>query len=164
MSRPLWKRLWIACRLCLRTVSRHMRRLHRLNRLENLLNIEEKQVLAEFKQVRHTGTAIKKHIYQLEHHRRQAGQRLLKKPVSTGQLHVARSFSQTVAAALTELNARLEDNEKKFAIAGDNIRHVRSRIKSVQRLINKYQAIENHQQENHAQKEIETNLNYSALK
>ena len=139
-----------------------MNKLSRLNKLENLLKIEERKVLAEFKQVQRVNTAIQKHIDQLERYSRQASKSILTKSVSTGELHVARSFSQKVAAALTEVNARLGDNEKKFVMVGDKIRHVRSRIKSIQRLINKHQVIENNKQQSHIQKEIEANINYLA--
>ena len=140
-----------------------MNKLDRLNKLEKLLKIQEKHVLVEFKEVQNLNDMIKNHIQDLELHDSHANKNVLNKPISTGELHIAKSFSQKVVVALAELNKRLDENEKQFLIVGDKIKRVRSSIKSIQRLIDKQQVIENNKQDNYRQKEIEANINYLTL-
>ncbi len=138
-----------------------MTKVQRLNKLHKLLKIQEQGVLAEFKQLQSISHQIKAQINDLISHSVNSRNNLMQNTIAVSQLTLARKFNEKIEVVIEQLQVRLADNDKNYLIVADKVKQLRTSLKSIERLKDKHQLMENYLQDNNAQKQIEENINYS---
>jgi hypothetical protein len=138
-----------------------MTKVKRLNKLHKLLKIQEQGVLAEFKQLQSISHQIKGQINDLINHSAQSRNNLMQNTIAVSQLTLARKFNEKIEVVIEQLQVRLADNDKNYLIVAEKVKQLRTSLKSIERLEEKYQLMDNYFQDNSAQKQIEENINYS---
>ena len=137
-----------------------MNKIERLKKLHKLIKLQEQKVLAEFKEVQKINNTIKGHISDLKEHGEKSNKNNIIHSSTMSEFNIARQFNQKIIIALDELNMRLHENDKQFLVVGDKIKRVRSSLKSIERLNDKHQTLQDYREDIARQNEIEENLNY----
>ena len=137
-----------------------MNKLSRLNKLKNLMKIQEREILIEFKEAQQINNRIRESISDLEDHKNNSASKMVNKEIIMNELNIVRNFNQKVDSAIEDLSQQLEVSDKVYASIAEKLKEAKKKSKSVEKLIHKEQSNYQYEEESKRQRQVDENITF----
>lgn len=137
-----------------------MRRLEKLKSAGEIIQIQEREILSELQALQQERAQINNKIEELEGFSSQAKHNSFNKLVNSNHLATTISFYHKLEQGITQLHASSIEVNKKYIEVSQKYKEISTTRLSIDRLVGKYQNIENNRQESLEQKQLEEFVNY----
>ena len=138
-----------------------MKKLERLNKLKELMKINEREILIEFKEAQQVNNSIRENISDLQTHQNKSEDKLLHQKITMNDLTIVRTFNQKVEKAVEELSSQLEVSDKVYSAIAEKLKEAKKKSKSIEKLISKEEGFVNFEEESKRQQQVEENIGYT---
>ena len=140
-----------------------MNKLQRLTRVRKLVKLQEHMILAEFRELQLESERFRNKIKEIIGCKSQSSERLTTQVLHANELKTVNSFNMQLEHVIDALQNDLHLTDINYAIVGEKIKEVRTTLLSINRLVEKSQAIETNRTQLSEQKQTEENVNYSQI-
>ena len=140
-----------------------MNKLQRLTRVRKLVKLQEHMILAEFRELQLESERFRNKIKEIVGCKSQSSERLTTQVLHANELKTVNSFNMQLEHVIDALQNDLHLTDINYAIVGEKIKEVRTTLLSINRLVEKSQAIETNRTQLSEQKQTEENVNYSQI-
>lgn len=137
-----------------------MKKLDKLKSAGEIIEIQEREILAELRAIQLERMQIDNKIYELESFSSQAKTSSLDKLVNSNYLATTVSFYNKLEQGISQLRASAVELSKKYEVIREKYKDISTTRLSINRLVDKYQNAEDQRIESLEQQQIEEFVNY----
>ncbi len=137
-----------------------MKKLTRLKKLHHLIKLQEQDILIAFKGTQKVSTDLKNQIEDLSQHNQTSAAKLMRQSVTMNEVNNVRSFNGKVEQVIDQLKLKLDKNDEKLLHVVEQMKEVKSRMKSIERLTQRETQQQDYVRQKHSQLQIDENINY----
>lgn len=128
-----------------------------------MVKLQEHMILAEFRELQLESERFRNKIKEIVGCKSQSSERLTTQVLHANELKTVNSFNMQLEHVIDALQNDLHLTDINYAIVGEKIKEVRTTLLSINRLVEKSQAIETNRTQLSEQKQTEENVNYSQI-
>lgn len=137
-----------------------MRKLEKLKSAGEIIEIQEREILSQLKEIQLESAQIDNKIHELESFSKQARINSLNTIINSNHLATTKLFYNKLEQGIIQLRESAIELNKRYELVNDNYKEISTTRLSIDRLVEKYQNIENQRIESLEQKQIEEFVNY----
>jgi flagellar export protein FliJ len=137
-----------------------MKKLEKLKSAGEIIEKQERQILAELRAIQLERMQIDNKILELESFSSQAKSSSIDKLVNSNHLATSVSFYHKLEQGITQLRASSVELSKNYEAVKERYKEISTTRLSINRLVDKYQNAENQRIESLEQQQIEEYVNY----
>lgn len=137
-----------------------MKKIDKLKSAGEIIEIQERELLSELKLIQTESALTRAKIEELKSFSTQAKNNSLNKLINSNHLATTVSFYNKLDVGIAQLQERAGELDKQYKFASEKYKKISSTRLSINRLVDKYQLIENKQLESFEQRQIEEFINY----